>query len=554
MLRKLIIRNFAIIDELSIEFSEQLNLITGETGAGKSILVGALNLLLGQKVDSKALFKQGTKCIIEGIFEIQNMDLKEIFDLEELDYQTETFLRREISLEGKSRAFINDTPVSLSVLQEIGNRLVDIHSQHETLNINQESFQVRILDSVSGNISLMENFKSRLSDFRKRDKKIQDLESSMGKNAAEADFLQFQLDELEKAKITDPQEQEVLESELMELNHAEEIQKGLYQSSINLDGEENSVLNKIKQCQLAIQGLEKFYHPAIGLSERIKSVQIELKDVQQEIEGLLENRILSTDRMEAVQSRLHVFYGLEQKHRVADLPSLIAFKKDIQTRLEGFSGEDTQLHTLKMENDNLKEELIVLAEKLHKARKTSIPKVEKEIKSILNELGIKDGEFLIVLEKSEEGFTPYGWDRVRFLFSANKGFAPADLSKVASGGELSRLVLAIKTLSSQYISMPTLLFDEIDTGVSGEVALKVGRVMKKLSLKNQVIAITHLPQIASRKGAHFLVYKDNSGGITKTQLKELNMEMRVQEIAKMLSGNNPGEFALKNASELMESA
>lgn len=554
MLRKLIIRNFAIIDELSIDLSDELNLVTGETGAGKSIIVGALSLLLGGKVDSKALFKPGSKCIIEGQFLIENYGLKEIFEELDLDYSDETVLRREISLEGKSRAFINDSPVGIGTLQDIGNRLVDIHSQHETLDINQESFQVRVLDSVSGQISLYEKFKNHLSDFRKMEKKISLLQEAGEKNKSEMDFIQFQIDELEKAKLIDPEEQERLENELLELTHAEEIQKGLFQFISLTESEEESVLNRLKLSLVSLQGVERFYPPVRPFIERIKANLIEIRDIFQEVETLSENIVLNASRMEEVQSRLNLFYHLEQKHRVSDMKSLIQVYKGLQMRYESLSSEDDTLRTLEIESGKVQEELRKWADILSEQRNKSIPKIEKEIKKTLVELGIKDGEFQILLETKKDRFTSYGWDRVRFLFSANKGFAPSDLSKVASGGELSRLVLAIKTLSSNFISMPTLLFDEIDTGVSGEVAMKVGRVMKKLSLKNQVIAITHLPQIASREGTHFLVFKDTRSGISRTQMEILSPEVRIKEIAKMLSGNNPGEFALKNARELMENA
>jgi len=552
MLRKLIIRNFAIIDELSIDFSGELNLVTGETGAGKSIIVGALSLLLGARVDSKALFKPGIKCIIEGHFMIEGYGLKEVFEDLDLDYADETLLRREISLEGKSRAFINDSPVNLSTLQDIGNRLVDIHSQHETLDINQESFQVRVLDSVANQIPAFEKFKTRLSEFKKRDKKIQELKEAKAKNASELDFIQFQIQELEKAKLSDPEEQDKLEQELLELSHAEDIQKGLYAFLGWMEGEEESVLNRIKQALISLQGIERFYSPVIPFIDRIKASQIELRDIFDEISTLSETIVLNSAWMEEVQSRLNLFYSLEQKHRVVNLPSLMEFYKDLLNKQDSFHSEDDTLTELQIQNEKLKEELVKLSGELTKERKKSIPLIEKEIKKTLVELGIKEGDFQIQMDSQTEQFTPYGWDRVRFLFSANKGFPPSDLSKVASGGELSRLVLAIKTLSSQYITMPTLLFDEIDTGVSGEVAMKVGRVMRKLSLKNQVIAITHLPQIASREGTHFLVYKETQSGTTRTQMKPLQADLRVQEIAKMLSGNNPGEFALKNARELME--
>ena len=552
MLKKLYIRNFAIIDELNIEFSPHLNLITGETGAGKSILVGALSMLLGQKLESKAIFKAGEKSIIEGIFEIKDLSLKEIFEDLELDYQNETILRREISSEGKSRAFINDSPVSLSLLQEIGNRLVDIHSQHETLDINQESFQVRVVDSVAGKLTNSDEFKGLLKEFKKKEKQIIAWKESLDKNTAEVDFIKFQLEEFEKAKLKDEDEQEKLEVELLELSHAEEIQKSLYQFLGILNGEERSILENLKSALGSLQSIEKFYPNSKVFIDRIKVSQIEIRDIHAEVESLTENISVNQPRIEWVQSRLNLIYGLEQKHRILNLPQLLQFERNLFQKLESLQTDDEKFHKQVVENNSLKLDLSDLAISLQIARRKVIPLIEKEIKESLKDLGILDGDFKIQLESSENSFTNYGFDRIRFLFSANQGFTPVDLSKVASGGELSRLVLAIKTLSSKYLSMPTLIFDEIDTGVSGEVALKVGRVMKNLSIKNQVIAITHLPQIASRQGDHFLVYKENLNGLTRTRLKKLDQAMRIDEVAKMLSGNSPGEFALKNSKELIE--
>jgi len=552
MLKKLLVKNFAIIEELTIEFSGQLNLITGETGAGKSILVGALSLLLGQKMESKSVFKKDEKCIIEGVFDIKDQQLKDLFLDLDLDYQEETYLRREINPEGKSRNFINDSPVNLNQLQELGNRLIDIHSQHETLDINQESFQMKVLDGVAGQIPSLEKFKELWTEFKKKDKRIHQLRDETHQNLAEIDFLQFQADELENAKLKDPEEQEKLEAEFLELSHSEEILRGLQEFIFLMDGEDHSILGSIKKSQNLFQSIEKYFAPAQLILDRTKAVQIELKDIYAEVENLSEKIQVNPARLEIIQARLNLFNQLEQKHKVQDLRSLIELETRISEKLFSLNGGSSQLENLEKENEKIKSELKILSEKLRKGREKVIPAIEKEIKSNLADLGMKDAEFKIDLKKEEEQFTAFGMDRIRFLFSANKGFLPDNISKVASGGELSRLVLSIKTLSSKYISMPTLLFDEIDTGVSGEVALKVGRLMKKLSEKNQVIAITHLPQIASREGLHFLVFKENSLGQTRTQIKPLDSDSRVMEIAKMLSGNNPGEFALKNSKELLE--
>lgn len=553
MLSRLTIRNFAIIDQLTMNFSPELNMITGETGAGKSILVGALSLLLGQRADTKSLFNQERKCVIEGIFQLSGYDLQDFFLQNDLDYENETILRREIGIEGKSRAFINDSPVNLSILKELGFLLVDIHSQHETLDINTETFQVRIVDLVANQTDELVAYKKNLVVYRSSEKEIADLMIELELAKSESDYIRFQFDEISSAELFDPNEQEELEQEQKELTHAEEIKAGLESSGYLLDEIETSALQRIKDGISALSVTEKYYHPAVELVQRMKSCQIELKDLAAEIADLASNLQVDNERLQIIQDRLNSFYKLSQKYRVQGVSDLIELRDRLAKNLNAVENSDEIITKLQVEQTLRKTNLTKLAKAISGGRKKAIPKMETEIRSLLVDLGIADAQFTIDQQSDELVLGAYGIDHIRFLFSANKGFKVAELSKIASGGELSRLMLSIKTLSSRYAAMPTIIFDEIDTGVSGEVALKVGRVMEKLSKTNQVIAITHLPQIASRGVDHYFVYKSSEkGNTTSTNIRKLADSEREFEIAKMLSGNEPGEFALKNARELLQ--
>lgn len=552
MLSRLTIRNFAIIDQLSMDFSPELNMITGETGAGKSILVGALSLLLGQRADTKSLFNQDRKCSIEGVFQLSGYNLQDFFLQNDLDYENDTIIRREIGVEGKSRAFINDSPVNLYILKELGFLLVDIHSQHETLDINTETFQVRIVDLVADQTDDLAGYKKDLLVYRLAEKEITALISALETARSESDYIRFQYEEIAAADLNDAGEQDELEQEQKELTHAEEIKLGLESSLYLLDEVETSGLQRIKDAITALSSIEKFFQPAVELVQRMKSCQIELKDLAAESSSLSENIQVNNERLVTIQDRLNSFYKLSQKHRVPGLAELIALRDRLAETLNAVENSDERIAKLQSDQAQRKVKLTKLAKAISTGRKKAIPKMEQEILHLLVELGIPDAQFMIEQVTDETLLGPYGIDRIRFLFSANKGFKVAELSKIASGGELSRLMLSIKTLSSRYAAMPTIIFDEIDTGVSGEVAMKVGRVMERLSQTNQVIAITHLPQIASRGQAHYFVYKNAEKGNTTTNIRKLAETERELEIAKMLSGNEPGEFALKNARELLQ--
>lgn len=551
MLSRLTIRNFAIIDQLTMDFSPELNMITGETGAGKSILVGALSLLLGQRADSKTLFNTEVKCSVEGVFQLADYKLQDFFIQNDLDYENETIIRREIGIEGKSRAFINDSPVNLITLKDLGSLLVDIHSQHETLDINTEAFQVRIVDLVADQTEALTGYRKELGIFRSAEKDLKELKAGLESSRAEADLIRFQWEEIEASALSDPSEQDELETEQKELSHAEEIKGGLESLIFSLDETDSSALQRIKEAIGSLSTIAKFFAPADELAERMKSCQIELKDILEETSRLSENFQLDNGRLAVVQERLNIIYKLSQKHRVQNLAELIELRERLNARLNAIDHSDEQISELEKVQLQRREELIAHATAISEKRKEVIPQMESEISGLLKQLGILDAAFVIELKTHAQEPGNYGIDKIRFLFSANKGFKTAELSKIASGGELSRLMLSIKTLSSRYAAMPTIIFDEIDTGVSGEIALKVGRVMENLSRTNQVIAITHLPQIASRGNAHYYVYKNSSNGMTHTSIRKLAEPERELEIAKMLSGNEPGEFAMKNARELL---
>jgi len=551
MLDRLIIRNYALIEDLDISFSSGLNILTGETGAGKSIILGALSLILGQRNESKYFYNQQKKCVIEGHFNIGGYRLQASFEEKDLDYEEQTVLRREISADGKSRAFINDTPVNLGTLKDLGELLIDIHSQHATLEINDETFQLLVVDTLAANEILLNKYRENFREYRKVILRLRELEESSSKFRTEIDYIQFQFDELNQASLM-ADEQEDLEQELNALTHAEEIKKNLLAASYLLSDDERAITSQLKDVMSQLQQTERYLPELHSLSERTQSTLIELKDIASEIEGLEQNTIVDEVRSAAVAERLDLIYRLQKKHRVNTTGELILIKDELSSRLSSINSSEQEIEELRAESHRLKAELIVLSDTLSASRNEVIPSIEKKVKEILSEAGMESA--LLRIECSlldEEQLSIDGRNKILFLFSANKGQLPAPMNKVASGGELSRLMLAIKSLISRHISLPTIIFDEIDTGISGEVALKVGRIMESLSESMQVIAITHLPQIASKGNAHYKVFKDEKQDITHSNIKKLGNDERITEIAKMLSGENPGEFALQHARELL---
>ncbi len=549
MLQKLSIRNYALIDSLDIEFDKGLNIITGETGAGKSIILGALSLILGQRAESKYFFNHDKKCVIEGNFTLADENLKGLFEENDLDFSNESILRREISIDGKTRSFINDTPVNLSILKQIGEKLIDIHSQHATQEINDTDFQLLIVDALA-------NHKSLLTDYRRGFKKLKHDSSLLKKLVAEADearnkqdYEQFLFNELEQAKLQDG-EQEDLELELERLNHAETIKRALLTTSGLISEGEPSALQILKEASLQLQSIEKF-DPAINvLYERLCSSIIEIKDITDEVSGIEENTIHSADRLEIVNQRLDLFYSLQQKHRVANNTELLAFQKQLEENLNKLLSSDEHIENLQKEIDQLQKVLLQQAGQLSANRKKAIKVVEEQTSLTLKRVGMLNAK-LVLDQRVFSELNKDGLDEINLLFTANAGQAPAPVNKVASGGELSRLMLAIKALLAKHTSLPTIIFDEIDTGISGETALKVGEVISDLGQNMQVISITHLPQIAAKGRSHYYVHKHEDRGKTTTAIRKLKQEERIEVIAEMLSGKNPGASAIENAKELL---
>ncbi|HEY2583523.1 MAG TPA: DNA repair protein RecN [Mucilaginibacter sp.] len=560
MLQKLSISNYALIDNLEISFDSGLNILTGETGAGKSIILGALSLILGQRAESRYFFNQQKKCVIEGTFKIGAFHLKQFFEENDLDYESETVLRREISSDGKSRAFVNDTPVTLNILKALGEKLIDIHSQHATLEINDPDFQLLVVDAVAKHDELLSEYRSKFRAYQKSITKLKHLTAESEKAKADLDYFQFQFDELEKAKLL-RDEQQHLEQELLALTNAEEIKRNLSGAHyLMLEGETSAII-QLREAGHQLFSLEKFNEQIAELHRRLNSAVIELKDIVTEIETIEQHTQINEERLDEVNARLSLIYNLQKKHRVNTNTELLQLQHDLSDKIQQAVFGDEAIEKLTLQINLDKAELEKLAASLSANRKKVIPEIETQVLKSLAEMGMGNATLKIELSSAighnsppaGGGLGDNGLDQVKFLFTANKGHALSEMSKVASGGELSRLMLSIKSLIAQNTALPTIIFDEIDTGVSGEVANKVGQIMERLAQNLQVITITHLPQIASKGKSHYFVYKDEEGATTYTRIKQLNQQERVLEIAKMLSGDKPGESALLNAKELLNS-
>ena len=549
MLKKISIQNYALIDVLEISFSGNLNTITGETGAGKSILLGALSLIVGSRADTGILQDKTKKCVVEGIFEIKDYALKNFFKENELDYADETVIRREINSEGKSRAFINDTPVTLNILKELGEKLIDIHSQHETLTLNSSGFQLSVVDSFASHKDLLNVYKEEYSAYKSDENKLSELIEKETQSKKDLDYFQFQFNELEDANLKTG-EQPLMEQELETLNNSEEIKITLTKAYNSLDGSDTNLLFLLNEVKSSLASLSKFNSALKEITERLNSAYIEIKDISSEISSLEESTVHDSKRIEELNEKLDAIYRLQKKHNVNKIEDLIEIKEALSNKLLDITSLDEQISKLKVEIEKQKKSLQSKANKLSKGRGEAIPKIEKEITKSLSSLGMPNAKFEIKNEVSET-FSSTGTDNITFLFSANKGSDAKGLNKVASGGELSRLMLSIKSLVAKLTHLPSIIFDEIDTGVSGEVANKVGSIMEQMGNAMQVITITHLAQIASKGDSHLFVYKEIKAGKTFTKIKKLNKEERVQEIAKMLSTENPTPAAIKNAKELL---
>jgi len=550
MLTRLRIQNYALIRELDVDLRPGFSIITGETGAGKSILLGALSLILGQRADSSVLKDKSVKCVVEAVFRVDGLGLEELFLANDLDFDNFAIFRREINPAGKSRAFINDSPVMLKTMQDIGIRLIDIHSQNQNLELNTQAFQLMVVDICAGNQELLVTYKENYKDFRKLISDLAEAESLAEKSKADLDYFQFQFDQLYKAALTE-NEQELLEKELEILTHAEEIKAGLSNVSELLNGENISALIQVKTSIGLITKLNNFLPDAKGLSQRLESLYVDLKDVADEASSIGEKVEYDPDRIGSINERLDLIYSLQQKHHVKSVDELIVLRNALEAKILAVSSNEEEIQRLVQLKDLKKSEVEDLSNRLSVKRQSVVNEIEMRVIRQLLQLGMPNSKFKVEISSLLSPGT-HGMDTVSFLFTANKNGVLCEISKVASGGEMSRVMLAIKALISKSKALPTIIFDEIDAGVSGDIAERMGIILKEISADMQVINITHLPQIAAKGDHHFLVYKQDSESETTTRLKLLTKSERIEELAKMLSGENITAAAILNAEELLK--
>ena len=550
MLQKLSISNYALISSLSVDFDNGFSVITGETGAGKSILLGALGFLLGNRADTNILFDDTKKCIVEGVFILHDDRWKSFFEENDIDYDEECIIRREINPQKKSRAFINDTPVSLQILKELGSRLVDIHSQHDSLLLCNPDFQLALLDDAADNNLLLTEYKKAYHDYVSAKNELDKLRRKATDNIDEYDYLKFQLDEILKAELLDGEYDE-LTQRIEFLENQEEIIRLLKESTNILDNEENSLLDGINTLLYNVEKLRRYIPELDSMVERLNSVKIELKDILSDLNNFQDDS-QDISSLEILQERFDMIQRLMMKHHLNDYSLLLQLREDIRIKVDEFSNIEDIVADKEKEVGELEKDLLVRASELHKRRKKAKVDFEKDVTTVIRQLAMPYGLFEIKLDKTEE-LTSNGIDVVTFMFSANKGHSTEIMAKAASGGELSRLMLAIKSIAARNNYIPTLIFDEIDTGVSGEVASKLGDIMKVMGDTLQLVSITHLPQIASKAENHFFVYKTVVDEKTHSNIKVLTHEERVVEIAKMLSNAEVTEEAMKAAEVLLSS-
>ncbi|MGE0079198.1 MAG: DNA repair protein RecN [Bacteroidales bacterium] len=551
MLQRLHIQNYALIDHLVIDFQRGLNIVTGETGAGKSILLGALTLILGQRADVSVLKDKTKNCIIEGEFDISDYDLADFFRENDIEYDKVTIIRRQISDSGKSRAFINEIPVNLNQLKVLGDLLIDIHSQHENLLLSNSQFQLKVVDSFAALKAEVLEYKVLFDSFKKIKHQVSALEEDAVAAGRDFEYLQHQLNELNAASLKEDELQE-LENLQKQLTHASEIKEALQFSYDSLNSDSGSVLSILKDSIQNLKKISTFYQPAENLDQRIESCRIELKDIVAEVDALNAKVDVDDEMLDRVTKRIDLIYTLFQKHRVSSVAELIAYKNSIEEKVNYISGLDFNLESLRKQLKQAESVLRKKADVISVKRKKIVPEMEKSVTDILVHLGILHAIFKVDIQQLND-YQPWGTDKITYFFSANKQMMPMELSRVASGGELSRLMLSLKSLLVRSSGLPTIIFDEIDTGVSGEIADKMGTIIHSMAAGMQVINITHLPQIAAKGNTHFLVYKDNQTAQSKTCIKLLSQEERIVEIAKMLSGERLTDAALTNAKELLSS-
>ncbi len=548
MIQSLYIKNYLLIDHLELDFSSGFITITGETGAGKSILMGALSLILGQRVDTSVLKLKDAKCIVEGTF-VPGERIREIFAANDIDFEEPTTIRREIAPGGKSRAFINDTPVNLPLLKEVGNLLVDIHSQHQNLRLNDHLYQMEVINHMAGIEKELDHYRSTFGAYTEISRELVQLSRDTKALKEELEYMQFQYNELHSAHLAEG-EIEDLEADLQRAEHAEEIRSALLESADHLSAEASGILDRLAASLSQIQKISQFYTPSVELASRLESAYIELKDIASEVETEAGKTGLEPGELEQLRERMDLLFGLMQKHRVRQVEELIALRDHLGERIEALTFSDEKIGKLEKEQSALLLALEQEAGVLHEKRVSSARFMQEKVEEQLKQLGIPNARFKVELVKTDS-YDSNGSDQVKFLFSANKQLPLEEISRVASGGEVSRLMLSIKSMVSDRKGMPTLIFDEIDAGVSGEIADKVGGIMDHLAEGRQVMAITHLPQVASRGADHFVVYKEDTSDATYTRIRKLQAAERITEIARMLSGEEITEAALSNARVLL---
>lgn len=550
MLKQLYIKNFTLIDELNIQMHPGFSVITGETGAGKSIILGAIGLLLGNRADSKSIKAGRDRCVIEAHFDLSKYDMQQFFTDNDIDEDlSDTIIRRELTAAGKSRAFINDTPVSLTKMRELGEQLVDIHSQHQNLLLQKEDFQLNVVDIIAQDEKQRKNYEAAYNQYKQANQKLNALKAEIEKNRENEDFLRFQFKELDEAQLQNG-EQEELEQEYEMLSHSEDIKTALYQADNHLSGDDGNIIERLKQTSEQLANIKDVYPEVTELLERIDSSYIELKDIAQEVNGLTDHVEFDPARLETINERLDKLNSLQQKFHVRDLGELIGTYHQLKEQLSHIDHSDEDVEALEQEVTQLLEKAQKQAKELTAIRTKAAKKVEEEMKQRLIPLGIPNVRFSISL--SEKPLSHNGGDKVSFLFSANKSTPLQPVTQVASGGEIARVMLSLKAMISGAVKLPTIIFDEIDTGVSGKIAEKMAQIMVEMgNHERQVLSITHLPQIAAMGSHHYKVSKEETDNGTISRMTELSQQERVQEIAQMLSGSDVSEAALANAKELL---
>lgn len=551
MLQSIHIQNYALIESLDIDFHPGFSVITGETGAGKSIILGAIGLLVGQRADIKAIKNGANKCIVEARFNISSYALEAFFEEHDLEYENgECILRRELYASGKSRAFINDTPASLVQMKELGEKLIDVHSQHQNLLLNHEDFQLSVLDILAHNEQALQTYKQAYSEYKKVSRELADLQEQAEKNRQDEDYIRFQVEQLDEANLQE-NEQEELEQEGETLSHAEDIKSSLYKVDQLMASDEMTLLSVTKDCMQTLQGICKVYAPAQEWVNRLDSCYIELKDLSHDIMNASEEVEFNPTRLDYVNERLNLIYSLQQKHRVSSVGELLEIAENYRTQLDAITSYDDRIQELTKQKEKIYQEVLAQASVLTKLRTEASKEIEQQMQAYLVPLGMPNVRFAVEMVTKKEPDAK-GLDKVTFLFSANKNGQLQNVASIASGGEIARVMLSLKAMIAGAVKLPTIIFDEIDTGVSGSIAEKMALIMQEMGKADrQVISITHLPQIASKGKTHYKVYKEDTEVGTNSHIRELNQEERIHEIANMLSGATLTEAALNNAKALL---